>query len=187
MRSATSLLPVVAVLSGCPPPGLSPPPDNTDLYGVVTPRGPTVHGTLVEDVENPCELTGPDYNFLPVYPAVATVDWFAPSRPIDESLPVLAAIWPPEPDVESAPQIGFFGLALFNIAARGQAGGDPCRLTCGTGPVEDAYVVLSSVATDDEAAGLGFTLDEAKTKLIEFTEERDEEGQGPVGCSSLKI
>ena len=187
MRSATSLLPVLAVLAGCAPPGLSPPPRNTDLYGVVTPAGPTVYGTLVEDVENPCELTGPDYDFLPVHPAVATVDWFAPSRPIDESLPVLAAIWPPEPDVESAPQIGFFGLTLFNIDAWQPAAEDPCSLTCGTQPVEDAYVVLLSVATDDEVAGLGFTLDEAKTKLIEWTEERDEEGQGPSGCTSLKI
>lgn len=194
MRSATSLLaatglrPVVAALCGCPP-GLTflPPAGKADFDMVVTQTGPVVHGTLSADINSPCEVSGWDLTFPQVRPAVATVDWFAPSRPVDDGLPVLTAIRPQDEDLGTAPESGFFGLWLFDVAASPPEGNPPCTVTCGGQRITDAYVVLAGVATDEEVANLGMTPDVAKETIIERTEQRDLEPRVTVGCTSLAI
>ncbi|MBI1949704.1 MAG: hypothetical protein HYS27_28715 [Deltaproteobacteria bacterium] len=123
--------------------------------------------------------------FWEIRSAVATVDWSAPSRPVDEALPVLTAIRPQNENLGETPETGFFGLFLFDVTAWPDEGDPPCSVTCAGRQITDAYVVLASVATDEEIASLDMTLDEAKEILIERTEQSDLEPPTVISCLSL--
>ena len=147
--------------------------------------GPVVHGALLADPEALCEVTGPPLTFVAIHPAQATVDWFAPSRPVDATLPVLTGFLRQDNNMGAEPETGFFGLTQFDVTAWQAEQDPPCSMTCRGEQVTDAYVVMHSVATDAEVAELGLSDDEAKARLIEITEERDRDGQIGIGCNSL--
>jgi alpha-L-arabinofuranosidase len=95
------------------------------------------------------------------------------------------AIRPQNENLGESPETGFFGLSLFDVTAEQIEGEPACSVTCGDREIAVAYAVLTSVATDEEVAGLGMTVDEAKETLIERTEQNDLEPQTAIGCYSL--
>lgn len=196
MRSASNLPPAALVPLGlacsC---GVSILVPDTDppLVMLVPNAGTAAHGTIRMLADAPCTVDGETLDkggsYREVHLGEVVVDWTIPARPYQPALPVIVAPGAAFYAIPTEPASAFFRLALFDVTAGLAVGDRACTVVCNGQPVTTAYLIGTGLATDDEVADAGMTLDEAKEVLVDKAAEQDAwvdaDAQGAHGCYSL--
>ncbi len=170
------------------------PDTDPPLVMLVPDVGTAAHGTIRMLEEAPCTIDGATIDkggsYRNAHLGEVVVDWTIPARPYQPELPVIVSPGLPEVyGISTEPTSAFFRLASFDVTAGIPANDRACTVACDGAPITTAYLVGTGLASDDELADAGMTLDDAKAVLIDKAAEDDAsvwaDARGPVGCTSL--